>query len=180
MRPKRGVEDVADWREERIHVPDETAARQARDEDVRIAEEYDDSPGIDPSPELLCLLSSRQPFQLIAPPAVDRLRHEEDHPERAETCQCGLKPEDVSPACVRDDDTADERSQCRPNKRPREKPAIRSASFYRAVDVADDSTSDNEKACSLERGQHAEDEEAGEIRSQSASGAECCECYGCD
>lgn len=44
------IQDVADGRQETVHIPDKTRARDRHSEEVRVAEELDDAPGISHAP----------------------------------------------------------------------------------------------------------------------------------
>jgi hypothetical protein len=69
------VEDVADGCQKRVHIPHHRAAREACDEYVGIAEQYKDTPWIDPGPQLLGLLFAIQACELVTSFAVDCFRN---------------------------------------------------------------------------------------------------------
>ncbi len=167
------VQHVADGREEAVHVPDEAAARDARDDQVRVREQQDaDTQRADPVGDPAQSVLAGQLAQLVDFFVRDRFGQDKDDQHGGQPAQRGLQPENVPPAAERDDDAADERSKRRADQRAGQEPAQGGGARGRRVDVAQTTGPDDQEAGALIRGQHAKDEVRGEVRRERGTDAE--------
>lgn len=96
---------IPDRGEKGVHVPHQARRRQAYDDEVGVFEQDNDPGRVDPTPQGLDLLCSREALQFVASSSVYGLRQEEDDHQSGCAGHGDLQPEDVAPGCVCDDYT---------------------------------------------------------------------------
>lgn len=137
------VEHVPDRRQEGVHVPDQTAAREAGDEQVRVPVEAQDAHRVRPRPQLGGVVLPAESLELDGALAVDGLGQAEGDEEGGEAREGRLQPEDVPPTRVRDDDAADERPESRADECAGQEPRERGGAVDGPVNVADAAAADD-------------------------------------
>lgn len=94
---------------------------------------------------------------------VNRLWEEEETQDGSSRRQPKLKIEDDPPRGISDDDAANERTECWTDQGARQEPTHGCGTLSWTVHVANDCSSDDQECCAFEGGEHAEDEEGGEV-----------------
>lgn len=103
---KTGVEDVTDWGEEGVLVPDESTGGETNAEDVGVPEEHDDhADGGDAMHDHFSLLGEGMTLEFAARLVGNRFRKEANNQEGGESVQGAQQPEDNSPLAKSNDNT---------------------------------------------------------------------------
>lgn len=92
------VENVSNWRQEGVLVPDQGTSSNASTEQVRVSDQHDRyTQWRDTMPEEYDLLPESLLCQITFSEVGICLWEEEKDKQRATTTKCGLQPEDNSP-----------------------------------------------------------------------------------
>lgn len=164
------VEDVADWGEEGVLVPDERTRREGDEHEiVGFEEEGDGADGTDRPSEVFgflrkCWEIGKDDFLVVL---VDNhgFGKQEERTNDADTCKSCLQPKDGAPAGISDNDTAEKWSETWSNEGTGIEPGKRRSSLGRMEEVANDRRSDDQESCGGDGGDHPEDEEGGDVGS---------------